>query len=85
MQRWLSARLDPSLDATIGILERDLTRNFSELPPALLMRLGPLPASARGLWIVWMAPSSASAPSGVVLEGTERVRQTLEAVLEVEH
>jgi MFS transporter, putative metabolite:H+ symporter len=85
MQRWLSARLDPSLDATIGIIERDLTRNFSDLPPPLLMRLGPLPASARGLWIVWMAPSSASAPSGAVLEGIERVRQTLEAVLEVEN
>src|SRR4051812_35103252 len=87
MQRWLSARLDPSLDATIGILERDLTHNFSDLPPPLLMRLGSLPASARGLWIVWMAPSSASAPSDAIVQGKgiERVCQTLAAVLEVEH
>src|SRR5256885_5846833 len=40
MQRWLSARLDPSLDATIGVLEQDLTRSFSDLPLYLLMRLG---------------------------------------------
>ncbi len=83
IQDWLSVRLDLSLDTTIGVLEHDLIRSFSDLPPPLLMRLGTLPSSTCGLWIVWMAPS-VSVPSGTVLKGIERVRLTLEAALEVE-
>jgi len=84
MHRWLSARLDPSVDVMIGVLEHDLTCSLSDMPPPLLMHLHTLPSSPCALWIIWPAPSSASLQSGPVIEGIERVRQTLEAVLEVE-
>src|SRR6266446_7018970 len=82
MHRWLSARLDPSVDVTIGMLQHDLTSSLSDMPPSLLMRLHTSPSSPCGLWIVWTAPSSASPLP--VTEWIERVRRALEAVLEVE-
>src|SRR5215472_7691803 len=44
MQRWLSARLHPSLDATTGVLLHDLTRRFLDMSPPLFMHLGNVPA-----------------------------------------
>ena len=82
MHRWLSARLDPSVDVTIGMLQHDLTSSLSDMPPSLLMRLHTSPSSPCGLWIVWTAPSSASPLPAT--EWIERVRRALEAVLEVE-
>ncbi len=84
MHRWLSARLDHSMDGTISMLEHDITCRLSDMPPPFLVRLHTLPSSPCGLWVVWTAPSSASSVSGAVDEWIEPVRQTLEAVLEVE-
>jgi sugar diacid utilization regulator len=87
MHRWLSARLDLSLEATIGVLQHDLMRNLSDMPVPLLVRLSTLPPSLSspcGLWIVWSAPSSVSSLPVIGLEGIEQVRQYLEALLEVE-
>lgn len=84
MHRWLSARLDPSVDVTIGVLQHDLTSSLSDMPPSFLMRLHTLPSSPCGLWIVWSAPSATSALPGAATDWIERVRQALEAVLEVE-
>ena len=80
MRRWLSLRLDPSLDATIGLLQHDLPRSFSDMPSPLLLRLNTLPSSPCGLWIIW----TTSLLPGKISEPVERVRETLEAVLEVE-
>ena len=84
MQRWLSMRLTPSLDATIGVLQHDLTHSLEEMPPPLLMRLCSLPSSPCAAWILWIAPRTEPSLPGAVGEYIERVRQTLEAVLEVE-
>src|SRR5579859_819686 len=84
MHRWLSARLDSSTDVTIEQLQHDLVSGLSDMPSPLLMYLRTLPSSPCGLWIVWIASSSASPLPAAVLEHIERVRQTLEAVLEVE-
>ncbi len=51
MRRWLSARLDPSLDATVRVLEHDLIHSLAEMPPPLLMRLHTLPPSPCAAWI----------------------------------
>jgi len=84
MRRWLSARLDPSLDATVRVLEHDLIHSLAEMPPPLLMRLHTLPPSPCAAWILWLAPKTEPSLPGAVRECIERVRQTLEAVLEVE-
>ncbi|HLX55405.1 MAG TPA: helix-turn-helix domain-containing protein [Ktedonobacteraceae bacterium] len=84
MHRWLSARLDPSMDVMFGMLQHDLTCSLPDMPPPLLMRLHTLPSSASGLWIIWSDASSTSFLPGPDFECIERVRQTLEAVLEVE-
>jgi hypothetical protein len=90
MHRWLSARLDPSVDVMIGVLQHELTGSPLDMPPPLLMPLPPLPtlptlpSSPCGLWIIWTAPHSASPQLSSAIEGIERVRRTLEAVLEVE-
>ncbi len=84
MHRWLSARLDPSLDTTCGVLQYDLTHNLADMPPPLLMRLCSLPSTACGVWILWIAPKTEPSLPAAVRECIERVRQTLEAVLEVE-
>ncbi len=84
MHRWLSARLDPSVDTTVGVLQHDLTHSLAEMPPPLLMRLCILPSSPCGVWILWIAPKTESSLPDAVRESIERVRQTLEAVLEVQ-
>ena len=84
MHRWLSARLDLSLDATIGVLQHDLTHSLTEMPPSLLMPLGGLPSSPCGVWILWIAPKAEPSLPSAVRVCIEQVCQTLEAVLEVE-
>lgn len=84
MRRWLSARLDPSVDVMMGVIQHDLPCSPAEMSPPLLMPLHTSPSSSCGLWIIWPQPSSASFLSGLVIEYIERVRQTLEAALEVE-
>jgi sugar diacid utilization regulator len=80
MQPWLRARLDVSLDATLGVLQHDLSK-LSEMPFPQFMCLQPASISAGGLWIIWPQsfPRSDSANN---LE--EEVRLGLEALLEVE-
>jgi sugar diacid utilization regulator len=84
MHRWLSAHLDPSVDTMVGVLQHDLTHSLAEMPPPLLMRLCTLPSSPCALWILWIAPETEPSLPDAVRECIERVRQTLEAVLEVE-
>ncbi len=84
MHRWLSARLDPSVEAMVGVLQHDLTHNLAEMPPPLLMRLSTLSSSLCGVWILWIAPKTEPSFPGAARECIERVRQALEAVLEVE-
>lgn len=83
MLRWLSARLIPSLDAMIGTLEQDAL-HLPDMPSALFIRLYISPASPGGLWILWPAPSSEVSLAGNDLTWVERIRKTVEAVLEVE-
>src|SRR5205085_4500693 len=84
MHRWLSARLDPSSEVTIGVLQHDLTSNAFEMPSPLFMRLQASSSSSCGLWIVWAVQPLVSQVSSVFSDWVERVRETLEAVLEVE-
>jgi sugar diacid utilization regulator len=84
MQRWLSARLDPSPDVTVGMLQQDLTRDLLDLPPPLLIRLNPALAAQGGIWLIWSAPAAAAHQSDALNAWIEPVRQTLETVLEVE-
>jgi hypothetical protein len=58
MHRWLTSRLHPSLDATTGVLQHDLTHHLSDTPSHILIRLNPRPSSPGGLWILWADPSS---------------------------
>lgn len=87
MHRWLSARLDPSLEVTCAVLQHDLP-GLSDMPAPLFIRLHPLPSSPGGLWIVWDIPATAhcatSPPAGETSECIERVQRMLEALLEVE-
>lgn len=84
LRRWLSARLDPSMDVLINTLQRDRISSLSDSAPPHLMRLHTLSSSSPGgLWIVWGA-SSSSPLSETTIGWMERIRQTLEAVLEVE-
>lgn len=83
MHRWLSARLDPMVDAMIGVLQQDL-KTLSDMPPSLLIRLHISPSSPCGVWILWTTPSSITGLPGPTLEWIEYIRQALEAVLEVE-
>lgn len=85
MQGWLSARLDYSIDVLAENLQQDLTATgLPDMPPPLLTRLNTSPSSLRGLWIIWPAPSAGFPPSAISFEWMGRVRQTLEALLEVE-
>ena len=84
MHRWLSARLDPSLEAAVGVLQHDLTHSLAEMPPPLLIRLHPLSSSPGALWLLWLVPQMEPSLSGAVSERIEQVRLTLEAMLEVE-
>jgi hypothetical protein len=82
MRHWISARLDPSIDVTMGVLQHDLSGSFSDMPLSFLTRLQPAPVSPPGLWIVWAVQPSALTNS--VRECIDRVGRTLEALLEVE-
>jgi sugar diacid utilization regulator len=84
MHQWLSARLDSSAEITIGVLQHDLDSSLLDLPPPLLMRLNASSSSSCAVWIIWAAPPSALPLAGVVIEWKARVRQTFEALLEVE-
>lgn len=87
LQRWLSARLDPSADVTIETIQHDLASGLPDMPHALSMRLQPAPPTPHGLWILWAASSPhvfTSDRTGIATDGIERIRQTFEAVLEVE-
>ena len=79
IHHWLSARLDASLDSMIGVLQQDLSA-LSDMPNPLLIHLNPI-SSPGALWIIWPTPSSLP---GAIGECIERVRRTLEALLEVE-
>jgi hypothetical protein len=73
---WLRARLHCSLDATLSILQQDLSK-LSDMPPLHhLICLQPAPTYPAGLWIVWTLSSSIS--------NYEEVRLMLEALIEVE-
>jgi len=84
IHRWLSARLDPSVDVMVGVLQHDLAHSLAEMPPPLLMRLSTLSSSLCGVWILWIAPQMEPSHPSAARECIERVRQTLEAILEVE-
>jgi sugar diacid utilization regulator len=79
MRRWLMARLAPSLDATLGVLEHDLST--LDMPFPNLMYLQPAPSLPAALFIVWTAVSPLSSAASNSLQ---RIRQTLEALIEVE-
>ena len=85
---WLSARLDRSLDVVAANLRSELAGSFPELPPPLLTCLYVTPSSPSGLWIIWPAPSLSPSPTisslGIENAWMVRVRQSLEALLEVE-
>jgi sugar diacid utilization regulator len=84
IHRWLSRRLNPSIDATLGLLQHDLTHHLPEMPSPLLIPLSSSHSTPRALWILWASPEMEPSLPGALHECIERVRQTLEAVLEVE-
>jgi len=77
---WLVARLDCSLDATLGVLQQDLGR-LSDMPFPHLICLQPAPMFPDGLWIVWTIHSALSREA---LDYLEEVRLTLEALIQVQ-
>ena len=83
MHRWLSARLNSSVDDTLAVLQHDLTGNLPDMPVPFIFHLHTAPSSPCGLWIVWTTLTSPL--TGDVAEWLERVRQTLDALLEVEN
>jgi hypothetical protein len=52
MLPWLKARLHLSLDATLGVLQHDLSK-LSDMPSPHFIGLQPTPMFSAGLWIVW--------------------------------
>src|SRR5436305_4797400 len=80
MKPWLKARLQSSLDATLGLLQQDL-RKLSDMPFHQLTRLQPAPTLPAGLWIVW---TPIPLLPGSVRESQAEVRLMLEALIEVE-
>ncbi len=83
IQRWLSVRLNSPVDDTLAVLQHDLTGNLPDMPLPLIFHLHTASTSPCGLWIIWTALTSPL--PGDVIEWIERVRQTLDAVLEVEN
>lgn len=82
MHRWLSARLNSSVDDTLAVLQHDLTCNLPDMPQPFIFHLHTSSSSPCGLWVVW---TTLTVPlPGDVVEWLERVCQTLDAVLEVE-
>jgi len=84
MHRWLSARLDPSLEVTIGMLQQDLTRGLLDLPSPLLIRLHLSSATLGGVWLIWATAEGMAPLPDALSTWIEPIRQTLETVLEVE-
>lgn len=82
MRRWLAARLDPSLDVVIGVLQHDLSCRLSDMPSPIFVRLQTSVSSSPGLWIVWPTPSVH--PLTTITDNMERIRYVLVALLEVE-
>jgi sugar diacid utilization regulator len=80
MRRWLTARLNSSLDATLAVLQQDLS-SLTDMPFAHLMCLQPASMFPAGLWIVW--PTISPLPREA-LDVLKEVRRTLEALIEVE-
>jgi hypothetical protein len=86
MRSWLLARVDPSLDVMEALLQHDLS-SMPDMPEPLIIRLQASSIPTGGLWIVWHVQQAQ--PSALYLphagnESLERVRRTLEALLEVE-
>lgn len=81
--RWLTARLDYSIDAMAGNLQQELAGSFPDLPRPLLTRFSAVLSSLSGLWIIWPA-RSASSPIPGTDEGCLRTLRLLEALLEIE-
>jgi hypothetical protein len=84
MHRWLSTRLNPSIHVTLGILQHDLTHHLPEMPSPLLIPLSSSHSTPTAIWILWTSPKAGLFYAGTDSDCIERVRQTLEAVLEVE-
>ena len=80
IRRWLAARLDFSLDTTLGVLQQDLSK-LPDMPSPHIICLQPASMFPAGLWIIWTSLSSFSGP---INDYVEEVRQTLEALIEVE-
>jgi sugar diacid utilization regulator len=80
MRPWLKARLHGSLNATLGVLQQDLSK-LSDMPFSHLICLQPPSNFPAGLWIIWTP--SASLPNFVGSNQAE-LRLTLEALIEVE-
>ena len=56
MQRWLSARLETSLEVTAALVQHDLP--LSGMSQLMLVPLSP--PGAAGLWILWLSQSATS-------------------------
>lgn len=84
MHPWLSARLDTSMDVMIGHLQRDSTSTCLEIAYPLLLPLRLPFSSSSGLWVIWSRQPFSLSPTNPIDGHINQVRQTLEAVLEVE-
>jgi hypothetical protein len=80
MQHWLAARLRVSAAATLDVLQQDLS-SLSDMPIPHLICLKPASRFPAGLWIIW---TTVSPLSGDINDSLGQVRQTLEALIEVE-
>jgi sugar diacid utilization regulator len=80
VQRWLTARLDFSLDATLGVLQQDLSK-LPDMPIPRITCLQPAPKFPAGLWIIWPSISPLSHEAHVNLD---EIRRMLEALIELE-
>ena len=80
LRPWLRARLHSSLDATLGVLQQDVSK-LSNMPPLpRLICLQPALMFPAGLWIVWTTDS----PPADSASNYDEVRLMLEALIEVE-
>lgn len=79
MHRWLTARLDASLETTLRILQRDLAV-LSEMTGPQIICLQPTTTVLEGLWLVWPVLPPLTNTAFDVLE---RMRGAFEAVLEI--
>lgn len=84
MHPWLSARLDPSVDAMMSTFQRESACSLLDMPHPLLLPLRLPAAPPSALWIIWTSPPTVISAADPMMENIEQVRQVLEAVLEVE-